>query len=251
MVLEKSLLSHFQEVGRDMYLTGLVSSHAGTLSTADGESDRISKRNAMLGRLAAKDFLELSPEGEPSEDAPEDVLIHRAIYRVTGAKAVIHARPPATMALALFAADNKGLSTTISQRQLGSTEVADLMGQMLKDTRVAVLRGRGVFAWGDDLDQALHMISLLDEMCQVAQIYRTLTREEEQPVLPERFDQRQGNLSPFRQGRDGNQRQQMHRGNQRRPGGPPRQGGGGGTGPHRPPRGNPGGGGGMPGSFRP
>src|SRR5947208_2132059 len=173
MVLEKSLLSHFQEVGRDMYLTGLVSSHAGTLSTADGESVRISKRNAMLGRLAAKDFLELSPEGEPSEDAPEDVLIHRAIYRVTGAKAVIHARPPATMALALVedrlspaageGADAFGtVPVAISQRQLGSTEVADLMGQMLKDTRVAVLRGRGVFAWGDDLDQALHMISLLD-----------------------------------------------------------------------------------------
>lgn len=255
MTLTKAQLGLFQTVGRDMYLTGLVSSHTGSVSTAEGDGMRISKRDAMLGRLDEKDLLAVPLDGDPPEDAPEDVLIHRAIYRSTGAKAIIHARPSATMALALIedrlspangeGADAFGIvSVAISQRPFGSTEVADLMGQMLKDARVAVLRGRGVFSWGDDLDQALHMVSLLEEMCQVAQIYRSLTRDEEQPFIPERIEQRQGSLSPYRQGRDPNQRQPAR----------PRRPGGGGGGPRRdggrrPPRGNQGGG--LPGSFRP
>ena len=256
MPLTKSQMGLFETVGRDMYLTGLVSSHTGTLSSANDGSMHISKRDAMLGRLQAADLLDVSLEGDPPENAPEDVLIHKAIYRSTGAKAIIHARPSATMALSLIedrlspangeGADAFGtVSVAISQRPFGSTEVADLMGQMLKDARVAVLRGRGVFSWGDDLDQALHMVSLLEEMCRVAQIYRSLTREEDQPVIPERIEQRQGSLSPYRPGRDPNQRQGA-RNQPRRPGGAgggPRRDGG-----RRPPRGNQGGG--PPGMFR-
>lgn len=258
MTRKDTQLAQVQLVGRDMYLTGLVSSHTGTISVAQGEGMRISRRDAMLGRLDAKDFIDVPLEGDVPEGAPEDVLIHRAIYRGAGAKAVVYARPPATMAMALVedrlspangeGADSFGtVPVAISQRAFGSQEVADLMGHMLRDTRVAVLRGRGVFAWGQDLDQALHMVSLLDEMCRIAQMYRAITREEDQPFIPERIEQRQGSLSPYRQGRDPNQRQPAHRGQQRRPGG-----GGGGPrrdGGHRPPRGNQGGG--PPGSFRP
>jgi L-fuculose-phosphate aldolase len=262
MTLTKAQLGLFQAVGRDMYLTGLVSSHTGTLSELGAKTIRITKRDAMLGRLADADVLEVPLEGENPDEAPEDALIHRAIYRNPLAKAIIQARPSATMALALLedrlspantdGADGFGtVAVAISQRPFGSTEVADLMGQMLKDARVAVLRGRGVFAWGDNLDEALHMVSLLDEMCRVALIYRSLSREEEQPFIPERIERSQGSLSPYRQGRDPNQRQPA-RNNQRRPGGPGPAGGGGGPrrdGPRRPPRGNQGGG--PPGGFRP
>lgn len=260
MTLTKPQLALFQTVGRDMYLTGLVSSHTGTVSTLASDALRISKRDAMLGRLVDSDLLEIPLEGEVPESAPDDVLVHRAVYRTTAAKAVIHARPPATMALALIedrltpangeGADAFGtVAVAISQRPLSSTEIADLMGQMLKDARIAVLRGRGVFAWGDDLDEALHMVSLLEEMCQVAQIYRSLIREEDnQPFIPERIEQRQSGLSPYRGGRDPNQRPPA-RNNQRRPGGgggSPRRDGG----PRRPPRGG-NQGGGPPGMFRP
>ena len=263
MTLTKAQLGLFQAVGRDMYLTGLVSSHTGTLSTLADKAVQISKRDAMLGRLVDADLLEISLEGDAPDAAPEDLLIHRAIYRNPAATAVIHARPAATMALALLEdrlspANSEGadafgtVAVAISQRPFGSTEVADLMGQMLKDARIAVLRGRGVFAWGDDLDEALHMVSLLEEMCRVALIYRSLSREEDQPFIPERIERPQGSLSPYRPGRDPNQRQPARNNNR-----PPRPGGGGGGGggprrdggPRRPPRGNQGGG--PPGGFRP
>lgn len=257
---DDSPLSLFQTVGRDMYLTGLVSSHTGTMSASVDGRLSISRRDAMLGRLEAADFLEVPLEGDAPEGAPDDMLIHRAIYRSTGAGAVIHARPPATMALSLIedrlgpangeGADAFGtVPVAISQRPLGSTEVADLMGQMLKESRVAVLRGRGVFAWGNDLNAALHMVSLLEEMCQVAHLFRAVSREDEQPHLPDRAE-RQQTLSPYRSPRgEGGNRGPMRHPNPRRPSGPRRDGGGGGGGGgHRPPRG---GQGGPPGLFRP
>ncbi|MSQ24078.1 MAG: hypothetical protein EXR58_05955 [Chloroflexi bacterium] len=258
MSTDQSLLNVLQVVGRDMYLTGLVSSHSGTLSILVDGSLSITRRNAMLGRLTTDDLIDLSLDGESPEAAPEDALIHRAIYRATLAKAVIHARPTATMALALIedrlapangeGADSFGVvSVAISQRPFGSTEVADLMGQMLKESRVAVLRGRGVFAWGDDLDAALHMVSLLEEMCRVAYLFRTLSRDDEQPAMPDRSDRQPSNLSPYRTPRDGGNRPPVrHGGNARRP--PPP------AGPRRdgpPPRRQGGGGGGSPGTFRP
>ncbi|OGG48205.1 MAG: hypothetical protein A3F84_21980 [Candidatus Handelsmanbacteria bacterium RIFCSPLOWO2_12_FULL_64_10] len=239
MILDESTLSPFQAVGRDMFLTGLVSSHSGTMSVQIDGKVSLTRRGAMLGRLAASDFVELPLEGEPPEGAPEDVLVHRAIYRATQAQAVIHARPPATMALALIddrlapangeGADAFGtVPVAISQRAFGSVEVADLMGQMLRESRVAVLRGRGVFAWGDDLDGALHMVSLLEEMCRVTCWFRAMSHEDEQPLVPDRQERGASSLSPYRTTRDGNSRQPMRHGNApRRPGGgpPPRRDG--------------------------
>lgn len=252
MTPDDSLLSRFQAVGRDMYLTGLVSSHTGTMSAAAQGRMSISRKDAMLGRLEAADLLDLSLDRDPPEGAPEDVLIHRAIYRSTDARAVIHARPPATMALSLIedrlgpangeGADAFGtVPVAISQRPLGSSEVADLVGQMLKESRVAVLRGRGVFAWGDDLNGALHMVSLLEEMCRIAHLFRAVSREDEQPAIPDRGD-RQSGLSPYRSPRgDGaNTRPPARHGNTRRPGGQRRD-----MGHRRQP------GGGSPGLFRP
>ena len=268
MAKASPLLTSFEAVGRDMFVTGLVSSHSGSMSvTVDGKTT-VTRGNAMLGRLHAEDLIELSPEGEPAEETPDDALVHRAIYRMTQAKAIIHARPPATMALALIddrlapangeGADAFGtVPVAISQRALNSIEVADLMGQMLKETRVAVLRGRGVFAWGDDLDSALHMVSLLEEMCRVACYYRTMTHEEEQPQVQERNERSASNLSPYRTPRDGNNRRPVRQGGgngPRRPGGGgggPQGGGGngprpGGGGPPRRPSGD-----NRGGSFRP
>ncbi|MBI4212779.1 MAG: class II aldolase/adducin family protein [Chloroflexi bacterium] len=253
MIADESLLGPFHAVGRDMFLTGLVSSHSGTMSVqADGRTF-VSRRNAMLGRLTTDDFIELPAEGENPEGAPEDALIHRAIYRLTQARAVIHARPAATMAIALIddrlapangeGADAFGtVPVAISQRPLGSPEVADLMGQMLRESRIAVLRGRGVFAWGEDLDSALHMVSLLEEMCRVGCWFRAMSREDEQPVAFER-QERGSNLSPYRSSRDGNTRQPMRHGNQ------PRRSGGGGAPPRRDGQRRPGNG--SPGGFRP
>jgi L-fuculose-phosphate aldolase len=255
------VLETFQDLGRDMFLTGLVSSHTGSMSLREGDKLVMTRRTARLGRLAAEDLIEFDIEEECPPEAPEDALVHQAIYRATDAKSVIFARPPSTMAMALVddrlspaggeGADLGTAPVLLSQRPLDSSDVAQLVARTLKISRVAALRGHGVFARGDDLADAFHMVSLLEEMCKVAHIYRSIAREETQPVIRD-VPQRASNLSPYRNNNDANRRRtpprptgqrDMGPGPNRRNDGPPaprppndaprRNGGGTGSGPRR------------------
>jgi L-fuculose-phosphate aldolase len=205
---EEYVIDSFRDLGRDMYLTGLVSSHTGSMSVRTGSSATISRRGAMLGRLRPADLIDFVVAEELPADAPDDAVIHQAIFRNTDAQAVIYARPPATMALALIedrlspaageGAESLGSAPVlISQRALNSPDVAQLISRTLRENRVVALRGQGVFARGADLADALHMVSLLEEMCKVAQIFRTLSKEEQQPIGRE-WHERQNSLSPYR-----------------------------------------------------
>jgi L-fuculose-phosphate aldolase len=225
----------FRDVGRDMFLTNLVSSHTGSMSVRTDDRATISRRGAMLGRMRPEDLLELVIDEDASEETPEEAIVHQTVYRSTDAQAVIYARPPATMALALIEdrlspAAGEGAEyfgsapVLVSQRAITSPDIAQLIARTLRENRIVALRGQGVFARGADLDDAFHMVSLLEEMCRVVQIFRTLSREEQQPAGREReWHEQKNSLSPFRdRGRN--------EGQGRRPPartGPPRGGGGG------------------------
>jgi len=206
-----SVLDTFQKLGRDMYLTGLVSSHNGALSVRQGDNILITRRGTMLGQLGPDDLVEVGIEGDLPEAAADDAPIHLSIYRATDANAVIYARPPSTMALALVEdrlspANGEGAETLgsapvlITQRSVTSPDVAQLIGRILKENRVVALRGYGVFARGDDLSDGLRVVSLLEEMCKVTQIYRTLVGEEPQPFVRDRDRQPTGSGSSSKNG---------------------------------------------------
>jgi len=229
------VIDAFQLIGRDMYQTGLVSSHNGTMSVREEGRVRVSRRGAMLGHLEADDLLDISLEDTAPEGSPEDVLIHQSIYRQTDAGAVVYARPPWTMALALIedrlspanddGAESLGtVPVLISQRALSSPDIAQIIARSLKESRVVALRGHGVFARGSDLGDALRVLSLLEEMCKVVHLYRSLVGEEPQPVIRDRQERSQQG-TPFRSRTDSGNRQGSGRSApQRTPGGgPPRR----------------------------
>ncbi|MDP2728482.1 MAG: class II aldolase/adducin family protein, partial [Dehalococcoidia bacterium] len=95
------MYEQFRDIGRDIFLRGLVSSHGGNMSIRQGNKILVTRHGAMLGRLADSDLVEVSLEEdaasavEPSFDLPT----HRAIYRETTAQAVLHAHPPHALAL--------------------------------------------------------------------------------------------------------------------------------------------------------
>ncbi|MEA2641098.1 MAG: L-fuculose-phosphate aldolase [Chloroflexota bacterium] len=243
------MIDSFQLIGRDMYLTGLVSSHSGSLSVRDDGQVHISRRGAMLGHLDAEDLLGFGIEDTVPDAAPDEVLVHQAIYRQTDAHAVIFARPPSTMALSLIedrlspAADEGveslgSVPVLISQRTIASPDIAQIISRTLRDTRVVALRGHGVFARGEDLADALRVLSLLEEMCTVAHIYRSLVGEERQPAFRERQERQPQQNTGFRGRIDGGNRQPGRPPQQRTPSGPPRRNDGGGNNNHRPPNEN-------------
>ncbi len=57
-MIDERILRQFQEIGRDLYVAGLVSSHGGNMSVRFGDRLLIKRRGAMLGRLKEGDLVE-------------------------------------------------------------------------------------------------------------------------------------------------------------------------------------------------
>ena len=100
-MIDEQVVRQFQEIGRDLYVAGLVSSHGGNLSMRFGDRVVIKRRGAMLGRLKEGDLIETGLEKADSGVmlASTKLVVHRAIYLATPALAIAHAHPRTAIAL--------------------------------------------------------------------------------------------------------------------------------------------------------
>jgi L-fuculose-phosphate aldolase len=173
----KALAKTFRTIGRDIFLRGLISSHAGNMSARTGDRICITRRATMLGNLTAGDLVEVPIEGDDPRTlmASSELVVHRAIYGATSALAIVHAHPPYATLLSmiqdeLIPADSEGaylfkkvpVVSTGKMITIGSAEAAVLVSEMLKEYRVVMLRGHGSFARGDTLEEAYMLTSSLE-----------------------------------------------------------------------------------------
>ncbi|MFA6431544.1 MAG: class II aldolase/adducin family protein, partial [Candidatus Margulisiibacteriota bacterium] len=99
-------IEEFRKIGRLLFQQGLVDSHSGNLSIRDGDKIYITKRDSMLGELDDESIVEVGLASGGSEDlASRELPVHRAIYKETGALAIVHAHPISAIAISLT--DNK------------------------------------------------------------------------------------------------------------------------------------------------
>jgi L-fuculose-phosphate aldolase len=177
VAIPNTLVKTFRTIGRDIFLRGLISSHAGNMSARTGNRICITKRATMLGSLTAGDLVEVPIEGDDPQilTASSELVVHRAIYRTTSALAVVHAHPPYATLLSmiqdeLIPADSEGsyllkrvpVVSTGKTITIGSEEAATLVSEMLEEYRVVMLRGHGSFARGDTLEEAYMLTSSLE-----------------------------------------------------------------------------------------
>ena len=175
-----------QELGRDLFVSGLISSHGGNISVLDegGESIHITRSGSALGRLRAGDLVtagyDLPGIDEAALAADErasiELVVHRALYHgVPGTRAVVHAHSLFTTLLSLkqdsiepLDSESKHFIPCVPvldvKETIASAEVAELLPQLMRDTDcpVAVIKGHGPFAVGKDLDEAWRYISILE-----------------------------------------------------------------------------------------
>ncbi len=181
------ILSQFQTVGRDLFTRGLVSSHNGNLSIRLGDRLIITRRGCRLGCLEEHDLIEtgIYKNDRFTPLASAELPVHRAIYRMTPALAVIHAKPPHTVALSLSETEivpncAEGLAKlgNISvigwhrQEKLG--DMADIIAQALMQNRIVVVHSHGSFAIGQLLEEAHNHTTTLEESCQVICLTKSL-----------------------------------------------------------------------------
>lgn len=179
-MIDQRVLRSFQEIGRDLYVAGLVSSHGGNLSVRFGDRIIIKRRGAMLGRLTEEDLVETRLEKPDSGLmlASTELVVHRAIYLATPALAVVHAHPRTAIAFSLsreeiVPIDNEGsyllhkVPVVAAEFASGSAEMVEKLPAALQQYKIVMLRGHGCFSIGQTLDEAFQWVSCLEESCEI------------------------------------------------------------------------------------
>jgi L-fuculose-phosphate aldolase len=167
-MIDQRLYEQFRDIGRDIYVAGLTSSH--------GDQIIIKRRGAQLGRLKPSDFVETTLYGNDSGvmRASTELIVHRTIYQQTSALAVVHSHPRTAIVLSMtrdeiIPIDNEGsyLLHKVPVRWAlfasGSQEMADVVADALREYKIMMVRGHGSFAIGQTLEEAFHWTSTLEE----------------------------------------------------------------------------------------
>ena len=178
-----ALLQQFQQIGRDLFVAGVISSHGGNLSVRMGDRILITRRGSMLARLEERDVIDTGLEENDSNVmlASTEINVHRAIYQGTSAQAIVHAHPPYAIARSLMCdeivpIDSEGsyllhkVPVVHTELTAGSKEVADLLPKWLKEYDIVMLRGHGPFAIGHLLEEAYQLTSVLEMSCRIMTI---------------------------------------------------------------------------------
>jgi L-fuculose-phosphate aldolase len=168
----------FAEVGRDLFVSGAVTSHGGNLSEREGEVIRITRTQAMLGRIGVTDVVEttVAPSASSDSACSTELVVHRAVYTATDAGAVVHAHPIHTNFRSMVQdvirpMDSDGdfllgeVPVVSLPSTIGSPDVAREVSRLLSRHRIVVVRGHGPFAAGETLREAFRWVSVLEASC--------------------------------------------------------------------------------------
>ena len=179
-MLTSRLLNEFKRCGEDLFRQGMNNSHSGNISVCDGTKICITKSGSQLNRLSWDSLVETSLHYEDSaaREASIELIVHRAIYRETSARAIIHAHPPHAVALSFMSEhfvpiDAEGSYYMPSvpilkvEQAISSREVAAKLPPLFKKSPIIVVRGHGSFAIGENIERCLLLSSSLENACKV------------------------------------------------------------------------------------
>ncbi len=180
-MMDERIFDQFRDIGRDLFVQNMTSSHGGNLSVRVGDRLIIKRRGAMLGRLRPSDLIETGIEKNDSGVAlaSSELIVHRTVYMKTPALAIVHCHPRTAVAFSLsrnefVPVDNeasyllKKVPVVTEEFPSGTPELANTVADALAKYKIILLRGHGSFAIGQTLDEAFFWTSTLEEACQIA-----------------------------------------------------------------------------------
>jgi L-fuculose-phosphate aldolase len=179
IMVSDELYASFRETGRDLFLTGAISSHGGNMSVRVGERILITRSGSMLGRLTRADILETGINSCPEDEGcSRELVVHRAIYLATDARAIVHAHTVHTIHRSLISdvitaldSESKAILGDVpvvsAEQTIASPEAAELLSAALAEKKVAVLKTHGPFAKGATLEEAFYHVSCLEASAKI------------------------------------------------------------------------------------
>ncbi|MGA9491821.1 MAG: S-methyl-5-thioribose-1-phosphate isomerase [Mycobacterium sp.] len=179
------------DIARSLYARGWMPGTAGNISVRAGQTATITGSGLSKGDLAADDMVTVtiadSQRVSGSRRPSAETAIHTAIYRATGAEAVVHVHAPYATSQSVGAAETLTFSGYELIKGLGAkqTIIVPVFANHADVTRVGAdieqhltehpdappvlfIAGHGITAWGADLAQARDRVECLEAMCELA-----------------------------------------------------------------------------------
>ena len=155
------------------------------MSVRVGDRLIITRRGSMLGRLTPQDLIETGIERDDSGIAlaSSEIVVHRAVYQRTAAQAILHTHPAHGVVLSLeqdeiIPVDSEGsyllhrVPVVAVERTVGSDEMAGAVSGALVDYKLCMLRGHGLFATGNLLEEAYQWTSAFEAAARIVYLAR-------------------------------------------------------------------------------
>jgi len=175
----------FERIGKRLFAENLVGGNFGNISIRHNQTGFYIKRTGAYLDIATEPvFVPL--EGDVPPEASSEYRVHRDVYRKTPHLAIVHAHPPAAVALSLVLdeirpEDSEGIMfcpvIPVVSGDPGSQEIADTVSDALIHAKLVIARGHGTFSAGKTLDEAYLLTSLCEHACRVLAIKREFVRE--------------------------------------------------------------------------
>lgn len=159
---------------------GLVVGTSGNVSVRVGDTVLVTPSGVAYDKLTPADVLGVDLDGNPliGDLAPTSELpMHLAIYRGTGAGAVVHTHAvhatavstlvPELPSIHYMTAALGGPVRVAPYALYGTDELAENMLHALRDRSACLLQNHGTVAYGDTLSQAFDRTAQLEWMCRL------------------------------------------------------------------------------------
>lgn len=174
----------FERIGKRLFAEHLVGGNFGNISIRHTNAGFYIKRTGAYLDTSAEPVL-VPLDGDVPPEASSEYRVHREVYRKTLYAAIVHAHPPAAVALSLVQdeirpEDSEGIMfcpvIPIVSGDPGSQAIADAVSTALAGSKLVIVRGHGTFAAGKTLDEAYIFTSLCEHACRVLAIKRGFIR---------------------------------------------------------------------------
>ncbi|WP_019926259.1 bifunctional S-methyl-5-thioribose-1-phosphate isomerase/methylthioribulose 1-phosphate dehydratase [Nocardia sp. BMG111209] len=177
-------------IARELYAQGWMPGTAGNISEREGDTAVVTGSGLSKGELTAADVVGVriadSVAVSGTRKPSAETTIHTAVYRATGAAAVVHVHPPHATARSAGAAESLRFTGYELIKGLGASETidipvfanhpdvprigADIERYLIEHPDappVLFIAGHGITAWGASLAQARDRAECLEAMCEL------------------------------------------------------------------------------------
>ena len=168
--------------GKMLAKHGYVEANLGNISKKiDDEHILISGKGIPLDQLGILTVHKIKNDiNNIPKEASSESIVHLSIYALTKTEAIIHTHPLYAVVLSLtlgrykstlYPEDEEGvyylkdIPSVIGAS--GSSELAYNVSQALKERKCVLVRGHGLFAIGDSLEEAYNITLMVEHSCKI------------------------------------------------------------------------------------